>query len=123
MIVIESLNYIVITVSDLDRSVKFYKDLFDFDVAENISNAGQAFLKMGDMVISLVEVAGYKNSGNSKNCISFYVDEEDFDDAIDEIEEIGLKIVFGPENIRKGQRVIFEDPDGNHIELSYPSID
>ena len=123
MIVIESLNYIVITVSDLDKSIKFYKELFDFDVVENISNAGQAFLKMGDMVLSLVEVAGYKNSGDSKHCISFYVDEEDFDDAMDEIEETGLKIVLGPENIRKGQRVIFEDPDGNHIELSYPSID
>ena len=123
MIVIESLNYIVITVSDLEKSVKFYKDLFDFDVVENMSSAGQAFLKMGDMVLSLVEVSGYKNSGDSKNCISFYVDEEDFDDAIDEIEETGLKIVLGPENIRKGQRVIFADPDGNHIELSYPSID
>jgi predicted enzyme related to lactoylglutathione lyase len=123
MIVIESLNYIVITVSDLERSVKFYKDLFDFDVVENMSSAGQAFLKMGDMVLSLVEVSGYKNSSDSKNCISFYVDEEDFDDAIDEIEETGLKIVLGPENIRKGQRVIFADPDGNHIELSYPSID
>ena len=123
MIVIESLNYIVITVSDLERSVKFYKDLFDFDVVENMSSAGQAFLKMGDMVLSLVEVSGYRNSADSKSCISFYVDEEDFDDAIDEIEETGLKIVLGPENIRKGQRVIFADPDGNHIELSYPSID
>ena len=123
MIVIESVNHIGITVSDLDKSIKFYKELFDFDVVENMSNAGQAFLKMGDIVLSLIEVPGYKNSGDSKNCISFYVDEEDFDDAMDEIEESGLKVVFGPENIRKGQRVVFADPDGNHIELSYPRID
>ncbi|MCL2154623.1 MAG: VOC family protein [Leptospirales bacterium] len=123
MIVIESVNHIGITVSNLDNSIKFYKELFDFDVVENMSNAGQAFLKMGDIVLSLIEVPGYKNSGASKNCISFYVDEEDFDDAMDEIEESGIKVVFGPENIRKGQRVVFADPDGNHIELSYPRID
>lgn len=123
MIVIESVNHIGITVSDLDKSVKFYKELFDFDVIENISNSGQAYLKMGDILLSFIEVKGYKNSDDSRNCISFYVDEEDFEDAIDEIEETGIKVVFGPENIRKGQRIVFADPDGNHIELSYPKID
>jgi len=123
MIVIESVNHIGITVSDLDKSIKFYKELFDFDVIDNISNTGQAFLKMGDILLSLVEVKGYKNSSDSKNCISFYVDEEDFEDAFDEIEETGIEIVLGPENIRKGQRLVFADPDGNHIELSYPKID
>ena len=123
MIVIESVNHIGITVSDLDKSVKFYKELFDFDVIDNISNLGQAFLKMGDILLSLVEVKGYKCSSESRNCISFYVDEEDFEDAFDELEDAGIEIVFGPENIRKGQRVVFADPDGNHIELSYPKID
>ena len=45
------------------------------------------------------------------------------EDAIDEIEDTGIEVVFGPENIRKGQRIVFADPDGNHIELSYPKID
>ena len=123
MIVIESVNHIGITVSELDASVRFYRDLFDFEVIENISNSGQAFLRMGDIMISLTEVAGYKNGKDSKNCISFYVDEEDFEDAIDELEESGIAIIAGPENIRKGKRVVFSDPDGNHIELSYPKID
>ncbi len=123
MIVIESVNHIGITVSDLENSIRFYKDLFDFDVIENISNSGQAFLKMGDILLSLVEVKGYKNSKDSKSCVSFYVDEEDFQDAIDEIGEMELEVVTGPENIRKGERVVFADPDGNLIELSYPKID
>jgi predicted enzyme related to lactoylglutathione lyase len=123
MIVIESVNHFGVTVSDLESSVKFYRELFDFDVIENISNSGQAFLKMGDIMISLIEVTGYKNSKDSKNCISFFVDEEDFEDAIDELEESGIAIVAGPENIRKGKRIVFADPDGNHIELLYPKID
>ncbi|HOP63656.1 MAG TPA: VOC family protein [Spirochaetota bacterium] len=123
MIVIESVNHIGITVSDLENSIRFYKDLFDFDVIENISNSGQAFLKMGDIFISLIEVKGYVNSEDSRSCISFYVDEEDFQDALDEIGEMELQIILGPENIRKGERVVFADPDGNLIELSYPKID
>jgi len=56
MIVIESLNHIGITVSDLDNSIRFYKELFDFDIIENISNAGQAFLKMGDIMLNLMRL-------------------------------------------------------------------
>jgi len=122
MIVIESVNHITVSVSDIERSVKFYKDLFDFDVVENISNSGQAFLRMGDIMISLVEEEGYVCQENCMNGISFYVDEEDFDDALSEVEDWGLEIVYGPENLRNGQRVVFTDPDGNHIELSYPKI-
>jgi metallothiol transferase len=123
MIVIESVNYIGITVSDLERGVQFYKDLFDFDTVDNISIAGQAFLKMGDIMLALEEVEGYKAVDDMGASVSFYVDEEDFDDAVDELKEADIEIVSGPENLRKGQRVVFLDPDGNRIELSYPRID
>ncbi len=123
MIVIESVNYIGITVSDLERGVQFYKDLFDFDTVDNISTAGQAFLKMGDIMLALEEVEGYKAVDDMGASVSFYVDEEDFDDAVDDLKEADIEIVSGPENLRKGQRVVFLDPDGNRIELSYPRID
>jgi metallothiol transferase len=123
MIVIESVNYIGITVSNLERGVNFYKDLFDFDTVDNISTAGQAFLKMGDIMLALEEVEGYKAVDDMGVSVSFYVDEEDFDDAVDELKEADIEIVSGPENLRKGQRVVFLDPDGNCIELSYPRID
>lgn len=122
MIVIESINHIGLTVSDLEKSIKFYRDLFDFDVIEKISTSGQAFLKIGDIVIALYEVDGYKNQDGTKNRISFYVDEEDFDDALDELKELDIEIVYGPEKIRNGQLVVFLDPDGNQIELSYPMV-
>jgi len=73
-------------------------------------------------MLGLFEVEGYSNQTNSKNHLSFYVDEEDFDDAVDEIRERDIPIVFGPENIRKGQSVVFLDPDGNQIELCYPRM-
>jgi metallothiol transferase len=122
MIVIESINNVGLTVSDLEQSISFYRDLFDFEIVEKLSNAGQAYMKMGDMIIVLNEVKGYKCSEEAGHAVSFYVDEEDFEDAIDELEESGIKIVYGPENIRNGQSLVFADPDGNRIELSYPKI-
>jgi catechol 2,3-dioxygenase-like lactoylglutathione lyase family enzyme len=122
MIVIEKLNYIGLTVSNLEESISFYKEFFDFDVVDKISGSDQAFLKMGDLLISLSEVEGYKNQEGTKNTISFFVDEEDFDDALDEIEENEIRIVYGPENLRNGRAVVFLDPDDNQIELSYPGF-
>ncbi|MBP7584737.1 MAG: VOC family protein [Spirochaetes bacterium] len=122
MIVIEALDHIGITVSNLDKSIEFYRDLFDFEIVEKFGDTRQAFLRVGDVMLGLYEVSGYRNQDGTKNHLSFYVDEEDFDDAMDEINDKGITVVFGPENIRKGKSVIFLDPDGNQIEICYPRM-
>lgn len=122
MIVIESVDHVGLTVSNLDRSIEFYRDLFDFEIMEKFADTRQAFLRVGDIVIGLYEVEGYKNQGGTKNHLSFYIDEEDFDDAVDEINEKEIPIVFGPDNLRKGKSVVFLDPDGNQIEICYPRM-
>ncbi|MCX7678204.1 MAG: VOC family protein [Spirochaetes bacterium] len=122
MIVIESVDHVGITVSNLERSIEFYRELFDFEIIEKFSDARQAFLRVGDIVLGLYEIEGYKNQSGTKNHISFYIDEEDFEDAIDEIKERDIPIVFGPDNLRKGKSVVFLDPDGNQIELCYPRM-
>lgn len=122
MIVIESINHIGITVSNLEESVKFYRDLFDFDLIDKASGPGLAFMRVADISIGLYESPGFKNPDGAKHRIAFYVDEEDFEDAIDELNEREIEIISGPENIRKGKMVVFLDPDGNQIELSYPAM-
>jgi metallothiol transferase len=122
MIVIEALDHIGISVSNLDKSIEFYRDLFDFEIVEKFGDTRQAFLRVADIMIGLYEVDGYKNQDNTKNHLSFYVDEEDFDDALDEINAKEITVIFGPENIRKGRSVIFLDPDGNQIEICYPRM-
>jgi catechol 2,3-dioxygenase-like lactoylglutathione lyase family enzyme len=122
MIVIESIDHIGLTVSNLEASIDFYRDLFDFEVVEKLASVGQAFLRVGEVIIGLYESEGYKNQEGTKNHLSFFIDEEDFEDAVDELKENNIKIVFGPENLRNGQSVVFLDPDGNQIELCYPRM-
>jgi len=122
MIVIESMNHFGITVSNLEKAIKFYKDLFDFEIVDQITNVGKAILQITDIRISLYEVEGYQNSDEARNIISFHVDEEDFEDALDELEKMEVQIISGPENIKNGKTVTFVDPDNNKIELSYPKF-
>ncbi len=122
MIVIESVDHVGLTVSNLDRAIEFYRDLFDFEILEKFGDTRQAFLRVGDIVIGLYEIEGYKNQEGTKNHLSFYIDEEDFEDAVDEINEKEIPIVFGPDNLRKGKSVVFLDPDGNQIELCFPRM-
>lgn len=122
MIIVETISNVGIPVSDLERSISFYKDLFDFDVVEKLSNAGQACLKMGDMVLVLYQIEGYRCELKAGCAVSFTLDEDDFDDALDELNSMDVPVVYGPENIRNGRTVVFTDPDGNRIELAYPKL-
>jgi len=122
MIVIENINHISLTVSDLDTSVEFYKEMFDFETVEKYSTENQVFMRMGEILISLNRLEGFRNTESSKPIISFYIDEEDFEDAVDELNEVGIDIVYGPENIRNGKTIVFVDPDDNKIELCYPKL-
>lgn len=122
MIVIENINNVGLTVSNLEKSIAFYKDLFDFDLIEKLSNAGTAYLKIGEIILALTEQEGYSCTVESGYAVSFFVDEGDFDDAYDELEEQKIPVVYGPENVRGGRSLIFTDLDGNRIELAYPKI-
>ena len=122
MIVIENINHISLTVSDLEKSVDFYKEMFDFETVEKYSTENQRFMRMGDILISLNHLENFRNNEGSKPIVSFYIDEEDFDDAVDELNEMGIDIVSGPENIRNGRSIVFVDPDDNKIELCYPKL-
>lgn len=121
MIVIESVGHIGISVSNLEEAIKFYKDLFDFEIIEKEGSQNVAMMRVGDITIGLYEVKGYRCDEKSQTRISFNVDEEDFEDAVDEIEARGIPVLYGPEELKRGKTVIFADPDGNKIEISSPS--
>lgn len=121
MIIIESLNYVSISVSDIENSVKFYKDMFEFDVVEKQSGSKEAVLQIGEFYLRLCQIENFSKNSRDEDFLCFTVDEDDFDDILDEVEENSIPVVFGPENIRNGQKIVITDPDGNKIALSYGS--
>ncbi len=116
MIVIENIDHVCLAVNDIEKSIEFYRDFFGFDVVEHMSGSPDALLQVGDIRLKLESDDA---KGKSNGYVAFYVDDEDFEDAMDEIEENGITVVSGPEDFRGGKRVIIQDNSGNKVALCY----
>ncbi|HEY1407025.1 MAG TPA: VOC family protein [Spirochaetota bacterium] len=117
MIVIENIDHVCLAVNDIEKSIEFYRDFFGFDVVEHMSGSPDALLQVGDIRLKLTSDDGGKNKSNGY--VAFYVDEEDFEDALEEIEENNLTVVSGPDDYRAGKSIIIQDLSGNRIALCY----
>lgn len=118
MIIIEKMHSISLSVTNLDDAVDFYKEIFGFDVIERQSGSDEVLMQMSDIVIRLLLVEDLEDNSRVENYVTFYIDEDDFDDALDEIEANELDVVYGPENVRNGRKVIVADPFDNRIGLT-----
>lgn len=116
MIVIETIDHIALQVKNIEKGIEFYRDIFGFDVVEHLSGSPDALLQVGDIRIRLISSS---SANKSEGYIAFYLDEEDFEDALEEIEENEISLVAETEEYRGGKRVVVQDPDGNHIALCY----
>jgi len=121
MIIVEGINHVNLAVSDLKASVKFYSDLFDFEIIDD-SHKGYIVMTLDPIKVKLIKVEKVENqlSALKQPSISFIMDVDDFTEAITEIEEKEIQIVRGPETTESGgETLIFKDPDNNLIEIFY----
>lgn len=116
MIIIEGVNHISFSVSSLEKSLEFYRDIFYFDTVEKKPEQGEAFLLIGDIRLRLKETKGeYESPASSYVC--FNIDMQDFDDALDELEDKG--IAYEESDTEDGRRIFLADPDGNRLAICY----
>ncbi len=120
MIIVEGINHVTIASTDLAASVKFYSDLFDFEIVDD-SHKGYIVMTLDPIKVKLVKVDKVENHLSSLKIpsVSFVMDMDDFTEAITELEEKEIKIVKGPESIDSGESLVFRDPDNNLIEIFY----
>ncbi len=121
MIIVEGLKYITLAVTDLKKSVEFYSDIFDFEVLEETRTDKSVILELEPVHLRLVQVGKVENQLTKLKIpvLSFEMDVDDFTEAIAELEEKEIQIVLGPELQREGERLVFEDPDKNLVEIFY----
>jgi glyoxylase I family protein len=130
---ITELDHIVLNVSDIDRSVKFYTDVLGLQPerlaefkAEKVGfpsvriNAGTIIDLFPVKGRAREEGTGQKSEGNL-NHFCMVVSKEDFSSTVDYLKANDVTIREGPIS-RWGARgramsVYFLDPDGNEIEI------
>ena len=82
MILLENMHHISLGTSNLEKSIRFYCDLFEFEVLEEEANKF-AVLRLVNFCIRLNYIPSYtcalQNPGESS--MSFILDVDDFTDA------------------------------------------
>ncbi len=122
---VRGIDHAAISVRDLDASLKWYTEVLGLAVTRReYSKPGiEYFLDCGPSLIGLIQgdPAGASHlladGGLGGNHVSFRVDKNDFDAAVEELEKRGVTVKFHKKR-EKSWSVYFLDPDGNKLEIT-----
>ena len=120
----KKIDHVEITPSDMDRTIRFYTDIFGFTVkmrkkVDSPPLEEVCFLELGGTVLELVLVknpappakvpqVGYRMMA---------IEVEDMDKAVEYLKSKGVEISMPPVSLGPSRRGEIKDPDGLVIEL------
>jgi glyoxylase I family protein len=118
------IDHVEIISGDLERSIRFYKEVFGFVLKERIKPPSPeiveiAFLTLADTMLELLKI---KNSalppkGPQVGFRAMAIEVDDMDRAIEYLKGKGVEVVMEPVTLGTSKRAEIKDPDGLGIEL------
>nr|WP_220185882.1 VOC family protein [Paenactinomyces guangxiensis] len=113
-----------IRVSDLQQSLAFYCDLLGMRLVHQ--GRTDAYLEGGNAWVCLLEKSGHTQPEElwlGIDHVAFSIDEQDFAEAVQVLQEHRVPIIRGPFERGGGLSVQFPDPDGTVLELFTGSLE
>ena len=118
-IVTGGLCHVAIDVTDLDKSLKFYTDMFNLEVVNHTdtnvhlktSGAGDSFF-----LFKASSPVNPRGCGQSHAHFGFRINDHNFDRAIDYIKKNNVRVHNNPRRA-PGRFIYIEDPDGYVVQL------
>ena len=115
---IRSIGQIHISVSDIDRAVRFYRDTLRMQFLFQVPGQPMAFFQCGEVRLYI----GVPESEEFRSKSVHYYRVGDIDEGVSELESRGVKFRDRPHRVHSdGQTELwlafFQDPDGNHLAL------
>ena len=109
----------LLVVSDMDKSVKFYKEVLGLhkimDLGANVTLTGGICLQTQETWTEFIENDSLFFGGNTSE---IYFEEDDFGRFINKLKNLDINYVHPVKEHSWGQRVVrFYDPDGHIIEV------
>jgi len=121
---LSAINHITFSVSDLNRSIAFYKDALGADLL--VTGRKLAYFELGGVWIALNVEESIPRSEiyQSYTHIAFTVTSDELQAWEERLRGAGISLeVSRPRHPRDGESVYFRDPDGHLLELHTGSLE
>lgn len=114
---IKGINHFCFSVSDLDRSIRFYKEVFGANLL--VKGRKLAYFDLNGLWIALnQEDIPHEQTHRPYTHIAFTIDEEDYPTVLNNLVELNVEILPGRTRDEKDKKSIyFLDPDGHMFEF------
>lgn len=117
-------DHVSLRVTDLDRSVAFYRDVVGLESVSRREDGSQAVFRVGDALLVLFCRPGYRpvdpEAKSGTDHIAFCLDPAPYDVLLDRLNAQG-RVLRGPTRNQgahgEGLATYFRDPDGNELEI------
>lgn len=115
--VIKGLNHLLFSVSDLEKSIAFYQNVFDAKLL--VKGRTTAYFDLNGIWLALNEEKNIPRNEihESYTHIAFSIDEADYEKMFAKLNRLNVNILKGRPRHEKDKRSIyFTDPDGHKFE-------
>lgn len=108
---------VIVLVSDMERSVKFYKDVLELPVKNQSQDWTEFFHRDTTIALHPVKKRAHQENGGEKSIlVGFMVN--DLDNVVRILKERNVRFFKSPREETFGKHTIVQDPDGHLISIA-----
>jgi len=121
---INKFDHFTVTVTDMEQSVKFYRDTLGLEVLGKLvkENGIFVYLKLGEGMLELFEFDKKGEPYKQKDLEDIGIQHlgmtvDDVDEVTEELKAKDVNFLVEPQSVDGVRLAFFEDPDGINIEI------